>query len=258
MAKLGEIENPVVRFWRYVDRRGDDDCWLWLGARVETGYGTFMTGRHEDGRMKMSNPHRFSYEIHKGPIPPKMHIDHLCRTPLCVNPYHLEIVTPKENTLRGIGPAAVNAQKTACKRGHPFTDRNTYRDKLGKRACRECQRLTQAARKKGIKFRGPVQKKVTQTSLSLVRKSGPKTKDFMDNVMPEPNSGCWIWMGEITENGFGTLSVKHTPREKATRYLAHRFSYEKKYGHLPPDRQISHKCGVRSCVNPDHLKFGRS
>jgi hypothetical protein len=50
--------------------------------------------------------HRFSYELHKGPIPDGLHIDHLCCNKPCVNPAHLEAVTNAENILRGDGVTA--------------------------------------------------------------------------------------------------------------------------------------------------------
>lgn len=49
-----------------------------------------------------------------------MTVDHLCRNTSCVNPAHLEAVTNKENTLRGLTVTAINAQKTACAAGHPY------------------------------------------------------------------------------------------------------------------------------------------
>lgn len=73
-------------------------------------------------------------------IPDGLHLDHLCRNPMCINPSHLEPVTQKENTLRGFSVPAINARKTECKRGHPFTPENTIIKKLGK-ACRICQRV---------------------------------------------------------------------------------------------------------------------
>lgn len=129
----------IDRFWSKVDFDGPDDCWRWTGGRKSTGYGVF--GWRRDGRTVSVHAHRFAYELERGPIPGQLPLDHLCRTPLCVNPAHLEPVTMRENTLRGIGPSAVNAVATHCKHGHEFTPENTWVDaKRRTRHCRTCMR----------------------------------------------------------------------------------------------------------------------
>lgn len=111
-------------------------CWLWQGRIMGEGYGEF----------NKAMAHRLSYEVFVGGIPPDKQIDHLCRVRHCVRPSHLELVTIKENVLRGFGPSALNARKTHCKNGHPFDEANTYVDKtLRKRACRVCGRAKQIA-----------------------------------------------------------------------------------------------------------------
>lgn len=138
----GRASRPLKeRFMEKVDL-SDDGCWLWTAAvtRTEAPYGVFWLDR------KQVPAHRVSYEIHVGPIPEGLHLDHLCRNPRCVNPDHLEPVTNAENILRGIGPPAVNAVKTHCDHGHQFTPENTYeytRNGRTRRSCRACRRENQ-------------------------------------------------------------------------------------------------------------------
>lgn len=124
----------MAAFWRRVDRGGPNECWRWLGSKTGPGYGTF----YRDHKRNF-NAHRFSYELVHGPIPEGLHIDHLCRNPWCVNPAHLEPVTPWENTMRSpIAPSAVNARKTHCHRGHPLMGSNLRFNCRGDRVCRTC------------------------------------------------------------------------------------------------------------------------
>jgi hypothetical protein len=131
VASMPTLED---RFWTRVDRN-TGGCWAWLGPKNPTsGYGTVKASG------KSTYAHRVAYTLTHGPIPDGLVIDHLCRNPVCVNPDHLEVVTHRENVLRGIGPAARNARKTHCKHGHPFDEGNTYTDKRGQRHCRSCAR----------------------------------------------------------------------------------------------------------------------
>jgi len=96
------------------------------------GYGTI----YANGASRLA--HRVAYELVVGPIPDGLHIDHLCRRPICVNPAHLEAVTQRENTRRGNGATARNGRKTHCPAGHEYTDGNTYLARTGRRTCRSC------------------------------------------------------------------------------------------------------------------------
>ena len=124
------LHSTTASFWAQVEKT--PTCWLWRGYTRSDGYGSISW----DSRPCLV--HRMAYEWLVGPIPRRLTIDHLCRVRHCVNPNHMEVVTNKENILRGVGLTARNAQKTHCLRGHPFDEINTYRYR-GHRCCRICR-----------------------------------------------------------------------------------------------------------------------
>lgn len=139
---MGRPPAPATleeRFWRHV-RKQEDGCWLWVGEKGRNGYGNIRV--NSDSRVA----HRVGYELLRGPVPVGKQLDHTCRNRMCVNPAHLDVVTSRENTLRGQGPTAINARKEFCLRGHPFDETNTYRKPDGRRRCRICHR--EAGRRK--------------------------------------------------------------------------------------------------------------
>lgn len=117
-------------------RVAGDGCWEWAGARIWNGYGRVVV------HGKQHFAHRAVYEHFVGMIPGGMTLDHLCRNRACVNPSHMEAVSLKENILRGSAPAALNAAKTHCNRGHAFTADNLAPAALrrGRRRCWICER----------------------------------------------------------------------------------------------------------------------
>lgn len=112
--------------------RQNGDCIEWTGPLDRGGYGHVSVGK------LTARAHRASYEVAFGPIPAGLQIDHLCRNRACINPAHLEAVTPRENILRAMRFNGLGPFKTECKRGHAFTPENTYHYR-GTRACRTCK-----------------------------------------------------------------------------------------------------------------------
>lgn len=125
-------DSLATRFWGKVSSptidKLLDECWEWTSNKSK-GYGNIW------GNPSNYKAHRVAYTLVRGKLKPDLVLDHLCRNTGCVNPYHLEQVTSKENYLRGVGEPAKNARKTHCKRGHEFTPDNTYETN----DCRKCK-----------------------------------------------------------------------------------------------------------------------
>lgn len=141
--------HDVARFVAHIDVRGAEDCWPWTGGMQNQGYGRFGS----DGQTFRA--HRLAYEMAVGPIPDGAHLDHACHNKdaecaggngcqhrRCCNPAHLQPATLVENVMRGKSEAALNARKTHCKRGHPFSPENTRLTAGGRRRCMTCSGLT--------------------------------------------------------------------------------------------------------------------
>lgn len=121
--------------WRIREKCRPDEsgCWIWQAADNGRGYGVV----YFEGRQQLA--HRAIYTILVGDIPNGFEVDHLCRVVQCVNPEHLQAVTPRVNKLRSEGITAINARKTECPAGHPYDVANTYfHEATNRRRCRAC------------------------------------------------------------------------------------------------------------------------
>lgn len=117
-------------------------CIIWTKGKFGSkGYGA----HYNNG--KTYRVHILAYIFFVDKIAKGLVLDHLCRNTSCCNPFHLEPVTQKINTLRGVGPSAINARKTHCINGHELTIDNLYITSRGQRQCKTCQLIRLKARK---------------------------------------------------------------------------------------------------------------
>lgn len=143
-TKRPDLWKPLMpRIMARVDQDHDTGCWLVRNPSKRDGYARIIyQGRHWLA-------HRAVYTEIVGPIPQHLELDHHCENRNCVNPLHVEPVSPQVNTARGNSWAGINQRKTHCIRGHEFTPENT---RVGPRSmgrpgfqrwCKECSRQTE-------------------------------------------------------------------------------------------------------------------
>jgi hypothetical protein len=141
--------DPQIRFWKKVKKH--DQCWIWYGALNRQGYGNFALSGSRSAPKTIA-AHRFSYMLANGPIAESLHLDHLCRIRSCVNPSHLEAVSPGENLRRGDHPNMIAHKGGCCTRGHFLTPENTVTEKRSngeiRYRCKECAKQREKNRKR--------------------------------------------------------------------------------------------------------------
>jgi hypothetical protein len=67
-------------------------------------------------------------------------------------------------------------------------------------------------------------------------------------VAYEAASGCWLWLGPVANSGYGVVRVDGSST------TAHRLMYLLHGGQIPFGHQLDHLCGIKLCVNPQHLE----
>lgn len=126
-----------TRFWSNV--RKTESCWLWTACLNSFGYGMIeRNGKH-------CRAHRASWELAGRTIPDGKCVLHSCDNPPCVNPDHLFLGDPADNTADMFRKGRQKmppefGPKTHCKRGHLLSPDNAPVLKTGKRYCRTCDR----------------------------------------------------------------------------------------------------------------------
>lgn len=140
LAKPIEMDSRLAkkvlsRIEAKVERIAETGCWIWTGFLSPKGYALIRI------RTRLFLAHRVTYTLHVKPIPETLDMDHLCRVRCCVNPHHVEPVTPSQNTRRSpIHLSAITKQFTHCPQGHEYSQENTFMSPSGTRRCRACCR----------------------------------------------------------------------------------------------------------------------
>jgi len=106
--------------------------------------------------------------------------------------------------------------------------------------CGQCDNIAKRNYAKGIKRIGAVVKSDMDR--------------FMESVIPEPMSGCWLWLGRLSPMKYGVFSVKRDG--KWWNMIANRWIMKQIHGDFGPEIFACHKCDLPCCVNPQHLFLG--
>lgn len=128
MPQRGQEQSIAERLDRYTMPVTETGCWLWTGGCETRGFPFLMYGRIWV-RGRTLPAHRVSYEHHVGVIPEGMCVMHKCDVPLCINPQHLKVGVPRENTGDMIAKGR-NASMIATRRGESSNWNKLTRDQV--------------------------------------------------------------------------------------------------------------------------------
>ncbi len=146
------VDSLRIRFEKNLIEDKRSGCWNWTGSN-SNGYGYFRVTAFAGFKNAIS-AHRVSRLIYCGDSiettnrGTHLEWDHLCRNTKCVNPWHLDLVSIRENNLRSNGAAAISHRRTHCPRGHKLSGKNLIKHLAlkGLRECRICKNASERRR----------------------------------------------------------------------------------------------------------------
>lgn len=143
--------TPEERFWAKVDRKGENDCWIWTASKNKRGYGRFVW----EGRGK--GVHVIAWMLLRGNIEAGLCVLHNCPTgdnPSCVNPNHLFLGTKQDNSrdmaAKGRAGSQVHPERLPRGREHPLSRLTEDQVRIIKARCSKGESQSEVARQYGV------------------------------------------------------------------------------------------------------------
>lgn len=237
--------------WKEKDTGFETLCWIFKDSENLKQYGNItrpdLTGRTQIGA------HRFFYEHYKGTIPKDLFLDHLCRTPACVNPDHLEAVSVADNTRRGeaakLNWDKVNEIRVSISLG-------TSINSLAAKYHVERAMIRQIRNNKNwvdLSYEAPAPNR-DWTKLGRSLYDFDIDSERLKNIFQSRDeAGCWYYTG-AGRSPKGYIKLWSNTQSKYFGFQIYRVFYEIAKGRIPSEYVVDHLCCNRKCVNPDHLE----
>lgn len=87
--------------------------------------------------------------------------------------------------------------------------------------------------------------------VTIMQSAEKEARVFARHIVPEPNTGCWLWTGGFDQDGYGHMHVCQDGAWTTT--PAHRGMWQLRNGPMPPELLACHSCDTPACANPDHV-----